>query len=74
MIIGKDGKLEPCSSAYDKRAIGVISGAGTTRPAITLGSLPSDHTAVDIALVGTTFCLVDADLGAIEAGDLLTSS
>ena len=74
MVIGKDGTLEPCSSPYDKRAIGVVSGAGTLRPAITLGSVQSSGATVPIALVGTAFCLVDADLGSIETGDLLTSS
>jgi hypothetical protein len=74
MVIGENGALEPCRSAYDKRAIGVISGAGTLRPAITLGSAKSHSATAPIALVGTAFCLVDADLGPVEPGDLLTSS
>jgi hypothetical protein len=74
MVLGENGALEPCRAAYDKRAIGVISGAGTLRPAITLGSAKSESPTAPIALVGTAFCLVDADLGAVEPGDLLTSS
>jgi hypothetical protein len=74
MVIGENGRLVPCSSPYDKRAVGVISGAGALRPAITLGSLESASRTVPIALVGTALCWADADAGAIEAGDLLTTS
>jgi hypothetical protein len=74
MVIGDGGALEPCTRPYDKRAIGVVSGAGTRRPAITLGAFDSSERTAPIAMVGTACCLADADLGAIEAGDLLTSS
>jgi hypothetical protein len=74
MVIGENGALEPCTSSYDKRAIGVISGAATRRPAVTLAAFEPEAATVPIALVGTVFCLVDADLGSIKAGDLVTSS
>jgi hypothetical protein len=39
-----------------------------------LDKRPSDKTRVPIALVGKVYCKVDAQYGAIEIGDLLTSS
>jgi hypothetical protein len=74
MVIGENGALEPCTCAYDKRAIGVISGAGALRPAVTLGAFESQAVTVPIALVGTVFCLVDATQGPVKAGDLVTTS
>ena len=75
MIITETGALEPCSSPRDTRAIGVVSGAGTLRPAITLGADGSpDPTSVPIAMTGTACCWVDATCNAVKAGDLLTTS
>jgi hypothetical protein len=71
MVIGNGSALQPCTRAYDKRAIGVISGAGSLRPAITLGVSETEKPTVPIAIVGTAFCLVDAEKAPIEAGDLL---
>jgi hypothetical protein len=74
MIIGANGRLEACRREYDKRVLGIVSGAGSLRPAITLGLREDEAPTVPIALVGTAYCLVDADTAPIEVGDLLTSS
>jgi hypothetical protein len=74
MVMGSDGVLTLCVKAYDKSAVGVISGAGDLRPAITLGAISQSVSDAPIALVGTANCLVDAEQGSIEVGDLLTSS
>ena len=74
MVIGESGALVPCYRRYDKRAIGVVAGAGTLRTAITLGASDDATPKASIALVGTAFCRVDADLAPIEAGDLVTTS
>jgi hypothetical protein len=74
MVIGETGALVPCQRAYDKRAVGVVSGAGTLRTAITLGATTSPLASASIALVGTAYCLVDADIAPIEIGDLVTTS
>jgi hypothetical protein len=74
MVMGSDGMLRPCTKVYDKSAVGVISGAGDLRPAITLGGLLQSFSHASIALLGTAYCLVDAERAAIEVGDLLTSS
>jgi len=73
-VIDDEGRLGPCALAYDKCVVGVISGAGTYRPGIVLDRRPSNGLRAPIALVGKAYCRVDAGLGAIEAGDLLTTS
>lgn len=74
MVVGYDGELFPCQESYDKRVAGVISGAGDFKPAIVLDKQKTDHMRQPIALVGKTFCKVDAQYGAITVGDLLTTS
>ena len=74
MVACDDGTVVPCSRAYDKRVLGVVSGAGTLRPAITLGAQDRGAPSAAIALVGTAYCLVDATHAAVEVGDLLTTS
>ena len=60
---------------YDKRVAGVISGAGDYKPGIVLDKRqPSSGNRQPVALLGKVFCKVDAQFGAIEVGDLLTSS
>lgn len=59
--------------AYDRRVAGVVSGAGSYRPALVL-----DHQEgirrQPLALTGKVWCRVDADCGPVELGDLLTTS
>ncbi len=75
LVIGEDAKLHVSHRAYDKRVAGVVSGAGDYRPGIILGRRAGQQTnRLPVALVGRVFCKVDADQGAIEIGDLLTSS
>jgi hypothetical protein len=74
MIINDTGKLEESQQAYDKRVAGVISGAGEFKPAITLDKQISETNRQPIALLGKVFCKVDAQYGAIEVGDMLTTS
>jgi hypothetical protein len=74
MVLGQEGALCESRIAYDKRVAGVISGAGDYRPAIVLDKQRGAGNRQPIALVGKTFCKVDAQFGAIEVGDLLTTS
>ena len=74
MVIGESGALVPCTRRHDKRAVGVVAGAGTLRSAITLGVTGDGVAKASIALVGTAFCRVDADPAPIEAGDFITTS
>ncbi|MCG6115858.1 MAG: hypothetical protein MEQ84_11730 [Mesorhizobium sp.] len=75
MIIGTDGVLEPSNTAYDRKVVGVVAGASDLRPGLVLGKgQHSDAACCPIALIGRTWCKVDASYGAIGIGDLLTSS
>jgi hypothetical protein len=74
VVIGEDGRLRTSSCAYDKCVAGVVAGAGEYRPAIVMGSVASDRIGALVALIGKTYCKVDASSAAIEIGDLLTVS
>jgi hypothetical protein len=74
MTIGDDRRLVPCDQPYDRRVAGIISGAGGTRPGITLGRVADGPKRAPIALVGRVGCRVDARAHPIEIGDLLTTS
>jgi hypothetical protein len=74
MVIGPDDKLRRSTEAYDKRVAGVLSGAGDCRPGIILGRSGSHDQRLPLALTGKAYCQVDARYGAVEVGDLLTTS
>jgi hypothetical protein len=74
MVLGEGGAVMPCTRPYDKRAVGVVSGAGALRPAVTLGETPRPRPTVPIALIGTAYCWADDGNGAIEVGDPMTTS
>lgn len=75
MVITDGGILEESSYCYDKRVAGVIAGAGDLRPGLILGrSKDGDGKRRPIALIGCTYCKVEADSFAVEIGDLLTTS
>lgn len=69
------GKLQLSTQAYDRRVAGIISGAGGVKPGMMMsqpGTLADGQHPV--ALSGRVYCWVDATQGAIEPGDLLTTS
>jgi hypothetical protein len=74
MVIDSGGALRERDRAYDKRVAGVISGAGNFKPGIVLDKQESSRNRMPIALLGKVYCKVDAQYGAIEVGDLLTTS
>jgi hypothetical protein len=74
VVIGEDGALHECTDDYDGRVAGVVSCAGAHRPAMVLDRRRVQQSRQPVALMGKVFCKVDADLGAIAAGDLLTTS
>ena len=74
MILDESGKLSISKSAYDTRVAGVISGAGSFKPAIILHKSKSENKRLPLALVGKVYCKVDADKSSITAGDMLTTS
>jgi hypothetical protein len=74
LVIDDSGTLRPCSSAHDRRVVGVVSGAGTYRPGIVLDKREDSTNRAPIAVVGKVFCAVDASTASIAVGDLLTTS
>jgi hypothetical protein len=74
MIFDAHGRLRPAAEPYDAHVAGVISGAGTFKPAMVLDRQPGLANRVPLALVGKVFCKVDATDEAIRPGDLLTTS
>lgn len=69
------GQLVLSTRAHDRTVAGIISGAGGVKPGMLMGQ---KGTAADgkhpVALTGRVYCWVDAAHGAIEPGDLLTTS
>src|SRR5262245_21786255 len=69
------GKLALSAQEYDRRVAGVVSGAGGVKPGMVMSQ---ESTLADgkrpVALSGRVYCWVDASQGAIEPGDLLTTS
>ena len=74
LVIDENGTLGPCVRAYDKRVAGIVSGANGFHPGLILDSRPANNQRAPIALSGKVYCHVDAQYGAIEVGDLLTTS
>ena len=75
MVLAGDGTVGPCAAAYDRKVVGVVAGAGSFRPAIVLGRRPGlEERRVPISVMGKAACRANAAYGAIEVGDLLTSS
>jgi hypothetical protein len=74
MVLSEDGSLRPSTEAYDKKVAGVISGAGDLKPGLILDRQPESMNRMSIALMGKVNGKVDAQYGAIEVGDLLTTS
>lgn len=74
VVVGEGERLSPCAEAYDRRVAGIVSGAGGLRPGVVLGSVASSQRRLPIALTGRAYCKADARFGAIEVGDLLTTS
>jgi hypothetical protein len=69
------GRLMPSTSAYERTVAGVISGAGGVLPGMLMGQR---GTVADgkhpVALTGRVYARVDARHGAIQPGDLITTS
>ena len=73
VVLGENGHLCAGREPYDRRVVGVVSGAGGLRPGIVLDRQNRPNR-VPVALMGKAWCKVDADYGPIEMGDPLTTS
>ena len=69
------GKLVASTRSYDRTVAGVISGAGGINSGMIMGQEGSEADgAYPVALTGRVYVLADATGGAIQPGDLLTTS
>jgi hypothetical protein len=74
VLTEQEGFLQPSAEMYDKRVIGIVSGARNYRPGLILDRQQSSSDRSPIALVGKVYCKVDADISPIQIGDLLATS
>jgi hypothetical protein len=74
VVLDDNGSVQQSREAYDHKVVGVVSGAGNFRPAITLDRDVSQEPRKAIALMGKVYCKVDAQYSVIRVGDLLTTS
>jgi hypothetical protein len=69
------GKLKLSAKAYDRTVAGVVSGAGGVQSGLVMGQEGSvAYGKQNVALTGRVYCWCDASNGAIQPGDLLTTS
>jgi hypothetical protein len=74
VVVDDNERLQLTDTAYDKRVVGVASGAGDRRPGLIMDRRHPSSTRRPVALMGKVNCLVDADIAPIQVGDFLTSS
>jgi hypothetical protein len=74
MVLDGIDHVRMSDCAYDAKVIGIVSGAESYRPGVVLDHRADVPGRQPLALVGKTFCKVDASFGAVEVGDLLTTS
>ena len=71
----RPGGLTVSGRAYDRLVAGVVSGAGGIETGLIMGQQGSEADgAYPVALTGRVYVWVDAAHGAVEPGDLLTTS
>jgi len=73
VVLAGGDNVQVSGRPYDRRVAGVVSGAGNLRPGLILDR-KSGSGRRPLALSGKVLCKVDADCGAVDVGDLLTTS
>ena len=69
------GEMALASSPYDRKVAGIINGAGGLHAGIHLGDIQKEGNGFhQVALTGRVYVKADASNGAIEPGDMLTTS
>lgn len=74
VVAQETGKLERSRDPYDRKVVGVVSGAGDHVPGMIFDRTATDGHRVPVALLGKVYCKVDATRSPISVGDLLTTS
>lgn len=69
------GMVLPAGEAYDKKVVGVVSGANGIKPGMMMGQQGSIAFGnVPVAIAGRVYVRVDESNGPVEPGDFLTTS
>jgi len=68
------GKLKLSAQAYDRKVAGVVSGAGGVKAGISMIQENALEAGQNVALTGRVYVRTDAAFGAVQPGDLLTTS
>lgn len=68
------GKLRMSHRQYDKKVAGIVSGAGGIQPGISMIQEDALEAGENVALSGRVYVNANTSGGAIEPGDLLTTS
>ncbi len=68
------GGLMQSTQAYDPKVVGIVSGAGDSRPAFMVEYRHGSANTAKVALAGRVNCLVDTTYGEIRAGDMIVTS
>ncbi|EFK10437.1 conserved hypothetical protein [delta proteobacterium NaphS2] len=72
---GRPGGLMLAQQIYDRKVVGIISGAGGIETGMVLGQTGTiANGSRAVAISGRVYCLADAENGPIKPGDLLTTS
>lgn len=68
------GQLCVARGAYNRKVVGIVSGANDLPAGAILGHLPGNENGLPIAMTGRVWVYVDASSRAVEPGDLLTTA
>lgn len=73
-VAGPGGRIAPAAVAFDRRVVGVISGAGGLQSGTVMGSREDGSNDLPLAVSGQVYVRVGLESGPIEPGDLLVAS
>jgi len=73
-VAGPAGSIAPSAAPYERRVVGVISGAGGLRSGTVVGTREDGSNDLPLAVSGQVYVRVCGEGGPIEPGDLLVAS
>jgi hypothetical protein len=73
-VAGPEGRIALSAGPYDRRVVGVVSGAGGFQPGSVLGSREDGSNDLPVAVSGQVAVRVCLEGGPVEPGDLLVAS
>jgi hypothetical protein len=74
LVLVDGGAVCRSTDAFDKRVVGIASGAGAYQPGIVLDRRNVETRRMPVAIAGKAFCKVNAATRPVRLGDLLTTS